>query len=102
VGEGAHVVQEVPTAAAPETYNLVGILKAIQIQLANWSALRYSEQNEGELPRMQRHLRIGALQYFVRLMASHLHETLFLVEKFSKQPELEKILDNKCSKYGIG
>lgn len=51
---------------------------------------------------MQRHLRIGALQYFVRLMASHLHEALFLVEKFSKQPELEKILDNKCSKYGIG
>jgi hypothetical protein len=77
---------------------VVGLMIAADdILLANWSALRYSEENEMKLPRMQRHLRIGALQYFVRLMAAHLHEALPLVDQFRQEAELERIL-KKCSR----
>lgn len=77
---------------------VVGLMIATNdILLANWSALRYSEENEMQLPPMQRHLRIGALQYFVRLMAAHLHEALPLIEQFRKEPELERIL-KQCSR----
>lgn len=77
---------------------IVGLMIAANdIQMANWSAVRYAEENENELPRMQRHLRIGALQYFVRLMTSHLHETLPLIEEFGQHTFLLEILEKKCS-----
>jgi hypothetical protein len=46
---------------------------------------------------MRRHLQIGALQYFVRLMVAHLHEALPLIEQFEDFQELKDIL-TRCSK----
>jgi hypothetical protein len=77
---------------------IVGLMIAANdIYLANWSAIPYQEENVEELPRMRRHLRIGALQYFVRLMLAHLHEALPLIRQFEKCPELKDAL-KRCSK----
>jgi len=77
---------------------VVGLMIAANdILMANWNAMEWGEENEQELPRLRRHLRIGAQQYFVRLMVSHLHEALLLVREFKNYPELDVIL-RKCSR----
>lgn len=77
---------------------VVGLMIAANdILMANWNALEWSEEKERDIPHMRQHLRIGAQQYFVRLMVSHLHEVLVLIEEFRKHPDLERIL-NKCSR----
>lgn len=73
------------------------MIAANDILMANWNALEWSEEKETDILPMRRHLRIGALQYFVRLMASHLHEVLVLIEEFRKHPDLQSIL-RKCSR----
>lgn len=77
---------------------VVGLMIAANdLLLANWNAMEWGEDKEEELPRLRWHLRIGAQQYFVRLMVSHLHEALALVEEFKQHPDLIEIL-KRCSR----
>jgi hypothetical protein len=50
------------------------MMAANDLFLANWAMLRYQD---GELPRLEGHVRPGAVQYFVRLQCSHLFEAMF-------------------------
>jgi hypothetical protein len=73
------------------------MIAANDMLMANWNTMEWSEEKGQELSRLRRHLRIGAQQYFVRLMVSHLHEALILVEEFKRHPELVEIL-KRCSR----
>jgi len=72
------------------------------LYLANWYANRYEPANEEQIPRMERHLRIGANQYFMRLMCGHLYEAVGLVAEFNRQPALMEFLKrspSQCKEY---
>lgn len=74
---------------------VVGLMIAANdILMANWNAMEWAEDKR--TPPLRRHLRIGAQQYFVRLMVSHLHESLALIEEFRNQQDLMNIL-KRCS-----
>ena len=77
---------------------VVGLMIAANdILMANWNAMEWGEENEQELPRLRRHLRIGAQQYFVRLMVSHLHEALHLVREFRELSRVGRHFDKMLS-----
>ena len=68
------------------------MMAANDISLANWSMTRF----QGDLPRMERHMRAGAVQYFVRLMCGHLNEAVGLIEAIRREPDLVSLII-RCS-----
>ncbi|HEY1852119.1 MAG TPA: hypothetical protein VGG60_13915 [Candidatus Binataceae bacterium] len=67
---------------------------ANDIYLADWNAAKFDPVNEERIPKLERHLRIGANQYFMRLMSGHLNEGISLVHEFNKHPSLVTFLDH--------
>lgn len=64
------------------------------IYLANWSMLDY--QKDKLLDGKEEHLKIGALQYFVRLQCGHLNEGLKLIREFQRNSDLVDRI-SRCS-----
>ena len=74
---------------------LVRLMQAANdIYLADWNAAKFDRVNEERIPKLERHLRIGANQYFMRLMSGHLNEGISLVHEFNKHPSLVTFLDH--------
>ena len=61
---------------------------ANDIYLAKWTGWKFEPRNKGRIPRFERHMRIGANQYFIRLMSGHLNEGVSLVHEFNRHPTL--------------
>lgn len=70
------------------------MIAANDISLANCEISRF--QDEGKMDRMERHLRSGAIQYFVRLMCGHLKEAVSLIEEVNGRPHLVALL-KRCT-----
>jgi hypothetical protein len=68
------------------------MMAANDISLANWSIERF----KGDLPRMELHMRAGAIQYFVRLMCGHLNEAIRLIDAIQKERDLLNLIE-RCS-----
>jgi hypothetical protein len=66
---------------------------ANDIYLADWNAVKYEPINEHQIPTFERHMRIGANQYFMRLMSGHLSEGVSLIHEFNECPSLVRFLD---------
>jgi hypothetical protein len=68
---------------------LIRLMQAANdIYLANWTGWKFEPRNKGRIPRLERHMRIGANQYFMRLMSGHLNEGVSLVHEFNRHPRL--------------
>jgi hypothetical protein len=78
----------------PDGVLLVRLMQAANdIYLANWSNTKYEPYNEDQLPGFEKHLRIGANQYFVRLMSGHLNEGILLIREFNECSRLVRFLE---------
>jgi hypothetical protein len=69
----------------PDGVLLVRLMQAANdIYLANWSNEKYEPRNEDQLPALEKHMRIGANQYFIRLMSGHLNEGISLIPRIRR------------------
>jgi hypothetical protein len=72
---------------------LIRLMQAANdIYLADWNAEKYDPINKDRIPAFERHMQIGANQYFVRLMSGHLNEGVSLIHEFNGCPSLVRFL----------
>lgn len=77
----------------PHGVLLVRLMQAANdLYLANWTADQYEPRNKDRIPKLERHMQIGANQYFMRLMSGHLNEGVSLVHQLNQRPPLVRFI----------
>ncbi|MHB8382718.1 MAG: hypothetical protein ACYDC3_10335 [Candidatus Binataceae bacterium] len=77
----------------PHGVLLIRLMQAANdVYLANWTGVKYEPRNKNRIPPLERHMQIGANQYFIRLMSGHLNEGVSLIHEFNERPVLMRFL----------
>jgi hypothetical protein len=78
----------------PHGVLLIRLMQAANdVYLADWNAVRYEPSNKNRIPGPERHMQIGANQYFIRLMSGHLNEGVSLIYEFNERPALMRLVE---------